>query len=231
MICSTTGALDLIGAVLTRPGFTGGSNFWVGWNTKNKTANRHSPEVRWRAVRMVLDNQSQHDSRWSAVLSISAKIGCALQTLNAWVKKAEIHSGERAGVTTEMADRLRALEPESRSSNKQTRSCAKRPRVLLWRSSTTDRSHTRLHPLPDRQLRSICREGKITVENSGASPSAGICRLPHPSMTIIWPSAMANCVPTYSALWWPVAKSMACGKFGARCAGKGPTWPDAPSRG
>jgi len=80
----------------------------------SKTTNKYSPEVRERAVRMVLDNQGQHDSRWSAILSISAKIGCAPQTLNEWVKKAEVDRGERAGVTTEMADRLRALERENR---------------------------------------------------------------------------------------------------------------------
>ena len=80
----------------------------------SKTTNKYSPEVRERAVRMVFDNQAQHDSRWSAILSISAKIGCAPQTLNEWVKKAEVDRGERAGVTTEMADRLRALERENR---------------------------------------------------------------------------------------------------------------------
>jgi transposase-like protein len=80
----------------------------------SKTTNKYSPEVRERAVRMVFDNQGQHDSRWSAIMSISAKIGCAPQTLNEWVKKAEVDRGERAGVTTEMADRLRALERENR---------------------------------------------------------------------------------------------------------------------
>jgi transposase len=80
----------------------------------SKTTNKYSPEVRERAVRMVLDNQGQHESRWSAILSISAKIGCAPQTLNEWVKKAEVDRGERAGVTTEMADRLKALERENR---------------------------------------------------------------------------------------------------------------------
>jgi transposase len=80
----------------------------------SKTTNKYSPEVRERAVRMVLDNQGQHESRWSAIMSISAKIGCAPQTLNEWVKKAAVDRGERAGVTTEMADRLRALERENR---------------------------------------------------------------------------------------------------------------------
>ena len=80
----------------------------------NKTTNKYSPEVRERAVRMVLDNQGQHDSRWSAILSISAKIGCAPQTLNEWVKKVEVDTSQRGGVTTEMAEKMKALERENR---------------------------------------------------------------------------------------------------------------------
>ena len=80
----------------------------------SKTTNKFSPEVRERAVRLVLDNQGQHESRWSAILSISSKIGCAPQTLNEWVKKAEVDGGRRAGVRTEMAEKLKALERENR---------------------------------------------------------------------------------------------------------------------
>ena len=80
----------------------------------SKTTNKYSPEVRERAVRMVLDNAGQHESRWSAILSISSKIGCAPQTLNEWVKKAEVDHGHRAGITTEMAEKLKALERENR---------------------------------------------------------------------------------------------------------------------
>jgi len=80
----------------------------------SKTTNKYSPEVRERAVRMVLSNEGQHESRWSAVLSISSKIGCAPQTLNEWVKKAEIESGRRGGVTSEMAEKMKALERENR---------------------------------------------------------------------------------------------------------------------
>ncbi len=80
----------------------------------SKTTNKYSPEVRERAVRLVLDNQGQHESRWSAILSISSKIGCAPQTLNEWVKKAEVDRDERTGVTTEMAEKMKALERENR---------------------------------------------------------------------------------------------------------------------
>ena len=80
----------------------------------SKTTNKYSPEVHERAVRMVLSNEGQHESRWSAILSISAKIGCAPQTLNEWVKKAEVDSGRRGGITTETAEKMKALEREVR---------------------------------------------------------------------------------------------------------------------
>ena len=75
-----------------------------------KTTNKYSPEVRERTVRMVLDNQSQHESRWAAIVSISSKIGCAPQTLNAWVKKVEVDTGQRGGITTEQAELKQANE-------------------------------------------------------------------------------------------------------------------------
>jgi len=80
----------------------------------NKTTNKFAPEVRARAIRMVLDHQQDYPSRWAAVVSISEKIGCSPPTLHEWVKRAEVDSGKRAGVPTEMADKLKALERENR---------------------------------------------------------------------------------------------------------------------
>lgn len=80
----------------------------------SKTTNKFSPEVRERAVRLVFDSLGQHGSRWQAIMSIAAKIGCAPQTLNDWVKKAEVDNGKRPGVSSEMSDRIKALERENR---------------------------------------------------------------------------------------------------------------------
>jgi transposase-like protein len=58
--------------------------------------------------------ETEHPSRWKAVMSMAAQIGCTAQTLNEWVKKAEVDSGRRAGIPTEMAEKMKALERENR---------------------------------------------------------------------------------------------------------------------
>ena len=80
----------------------------------SKTANKFSDEVRARAVRLVLDHEGEHASRWTAVSSIAAKIGCTAQTLHEWVKKAEVDSGARVGIPSDVTERLKALERENR---------------------------------------------------------------------------------------------------------------------
>jgi transposase len=79
-----------------------------------KTSNRFSPEVRQRAVRMVLEHGGDHSSQWAAIGSIAAKIGCTAETLRKWVRQAELDAGQRPGATTEDRERIKALEREVR---------------------------------------------------------------------------------------------------------------------
>ena len=80
----------------------------------NKTTNKFSSEVRARAVRMVLEHEGDDDSRWAAIASIAAKIGCTGETLRLWVKKAERDGGRVDGAAADVNARLRALERENR---------------------------------------------------------------------------------------------------------------------
>ena len=74
---------------------------------------RYSPEVRDRAVRMVLEHQDEHASQWTAIASIAEKIGCSAETLRNWVRQAERDQGKRPGLTTEERARLKQLEREN----------------------------------------------------------------------------------------------------------------------
>lgn len=74
---------------------------------------RFSPEVRERAVRMVLEHREQYESQWAAITSIAEKIGCAAETLRSWVRQAERDAGKRPGLTTDERAKLKQLEREN----------------------------------------------------------------------------------------------------------------------
>ena len=79
-----------------------------------KKATTYSPEVRERAVGLVLEHEGEYNSQWAAIQSIAEKIGCSAETLRNWVRQAERDSGRRPGLTTEERARLKELERENR---------------------------------------------------------------------------------------------------------------------
>ena len=79
-----------------------------------KKSTSYSPEVRDRAVRMVMEHRDDYPSEWAAIESIAGKIGCAAQTLHGWVRRQQTDAGVIPGVTTEERQRIKDLERENR---------------------------------------------------------------------------------------------------------------------
>jgi transposase-like protein len=75
---------------------------------------QYPAEVRERAVRLVFEQASAHESEWAAICSIAEKMGCTAETLRKWVRQAERDTGKRPGLTTSERDRLKDLERENR---------------------------------------------------------------------------------------------------------------------
>lgn len=76
--------------------------------------NRYAPEVKERAVRMLLEHEKDYESRWAAMVSIASKFGCTAETLRSWVKQEEIDTGRRDGMTGDDRARLKTLEKENK---------------------------------------------------------------------------------------------------------------------
>jgi transposase len=74
---------------------------------------KYSPELRERAVRMVLEHAADHSSQWAAIRSVGEKLGCSLEALRRWVRQAERDAGQRPGLPTDERQRLKQLEREN----------------------------------------------------------------------------------------------------------------------
>ena len=79
-----------------------------------RKSENYSPEMRERAVRMLLEQQNEHSSQWAAIVSVAEKIGCTAETLRRWVRQAERDTGQHAGPTSEESERIKQLEREVR---------------------------------------------------------------------------------------------------------------------
>lgn len=66
----------------------------------SSTSRRYSPEVRERAVRLVLGHQHANASQWATIVSFAGKTGCTSETLRSWVRRVEVDEGRRAGVSS-----------------------------------------------------------------------------------------------------------------------------------
>src|SRR5690606_1986922 len=192
----------------------------------SKTTNKFSPEVRERAVRLVLDNEGQHASRWQAVMSIAAKIGCTPQTLNDWVKKAEVDSGRRAGIPSDLAEKMKALERENRE--------LRQANEILRKASACFAM-----PELDRRSKGWWVSSTRTGLRTGSSRSARFCRSPRPATMNIWQSGpirpgcrngragMRRCAPRSCGYSRRTGASTASGRSGGSFAARASTLPDA----
>ena len=76
--------------------------------------NKYPPEIRERAVRLVLDHEHEYPSQWKAICSIADKSDLNRETLRQWVRQRERDTGRRPGLTTDERKRLADLERENK---------------------------------------------------------------------------------------------------------------------
>ena len=83
-------------------------------HSTHSTQRRYPPELRERAVRMVLETVSERGERFGAVTRVAGQLGIGPESLRNWVHQAEVDGGKRTGLTTEERERMKLLERENR---------------------------------------------------------------------------------------------------------------------
>ncbi|HAY7366448.1 TPA: IS3 family transposase, partial [Shigella flexneri] len=120
------------------------------------------PEVRQRAIRMVLESQGEYDSQWAAICSIAPKIGCTPETLRVWVRQHERDTGGGdGGLTTAERQRLKELERENRELRRSNDIL--RQASAYFAKAEFDRLWKKLMPLLDK-LRKLYGVGPVCSE-------------------------------------------------------------------
>ena len=169
----------------------------------SKKSNRFPPKARQRAVRLVQEHRGEYRSVWAAIESITPKIGCVSQTLHEWVRKLEIDTGLRDGVTRKERDRIKALEREVKELRRANEILKLASAFFPRRSSTGDSSledfvdkHRNTH-----RVKSICKA--LQIAPSGYRRHAAYQRKPElrcaraktddsliPKIQLVWQSNM-----------------------------------------
>ena len=115
-------------------------------NIKKKAAPKYSPEVRERAVGMVLEHRGEPGSQWKVIASIAAKFGCSGETLRNWVRQAERDRGLAARIdNARNRSGSGSWNGRTGSCGRSTKSCVRRRRISRRRNSTADRNHDQVH--------------------------------------------------------------------------------------
>ena len=157
----------------------------------SKKSNRFSPEVRERAVRMVLEHRGEYPSLWATIESIAPKIGCVPQTLNDWVRQHEVDEGMRDGVSSDERARIKDLEREVKELRKANE-------ILKLASAFFAQAEL------DRRLKSRGRSSTNTATPTGSSRFAKCCKSPHLATGAMLPAnASQNCFAPESNVMKP----------------------------
>jgi transposase-like protein len=75
---------------------------------------RIDPELKSRAVRLVMEHRAEYPTTTAAVLAVARQVGVGKESLRRWVNQAEVDAGDRPGVSSEELEEIRRLKAENR---------------------------------------------------------------------------------------------------------------------
>ena len=142
-----------------------------------KKSTSYSPEVRDRAVRMVMEHRDDYPSEWAAIESIAGKIGCSAQTLHNWVRRQQIDTGVLPGPTTEERQRIKDLERDNRE--------LRRANEILKLASAFFAQAEPDMKAPLCRIKCLSASSTPTETASGSSRSAECCRSPRLAIVVM----------------------------------------------
>jgi transposase len=75
---------------------------------------KYPPELRERAVRLVIEVRGDHPTEYAAIRSVAAKLGITSpESLRKWLRQSEVDGGVRPGKTTEELVEIKRLRKEN----------------------------------------------------------------------------------------------------------------------